>query len=92
MDELDNLNWNNLILAFRKIRDGKIDEVKFDFAKTDGTVRSARATIYPPDGDKEVISAMDWNEDVDIISFFDLDVNEWRCCRKGSIIEITGWN
>lgn len=72
----------------------RLGETFITFRKTDGTVRNMRCTLFP------ALISSDWKESVDRISIrtrkrvedvicvYDLDENDWRSFRQGSLTEI----
>ena len=69
-----------------KMRDG---EVKFEFEKKDGSVRTARGTVKNDLIPKEHRSDERKRSTSDVVfNYFDLDKDDWRCFRKENFLGI----
>lgn len=66
--------------------------VEFSFRKKDGSERKAKGTTnskYLKDND--IIFDSD-KKQIGVVTFFDTEIKEWRCCKEGSVLEITMLN
>lgn len=64
--------------------------VEFEFEKLDGTIREVRATrwLHPDIVGKDFLIPDTADAHPSVIKFVDLDLMQWRSCRKDNIISI----
>lgn len=63
--------------------------VNFTFRKKDGSERKAKGTTNDKYlKENGIILKEETSPHTGVVSFFDIEKNDWRCCKEGSVLEI----